>query len=419
MKFLFTNKFFYIKGGAENSFFLTADLLKKHGHEIIYFSMQDNRNIPSEFGKYFIRNVDYDTKDPISKISSIAKLFYSFEAKRKIDQLIKDTRPDIIYLNNIYHQISPSILHAIKKHDIPVVMALRDYKVSCGSYAMSDPEGRICEACKGNKYYHCFLKKCSYNSRISSAIITAEMYLHHNLLRIYDLVDVFISLSVFLKDKVKEMGFKGEVAHLPNFVYPDEFIPSYENTERSICYIGRLSKEKGIFTLINAVKGFDITLKIIGDGPDRSALEAQVRRDQMSNVSFLGYKYGEELKQEIKSSMFTVIPSEWYENNPRSVIESFALGKPVVGARIGGIPELVIDSETGLTFTPFDTADLRSKISLLLATPALIPQMGRNARQMVENELNADKYYTRIMDIFSKAKAKHEPKTTQKDPFNK
>ena len=189
--------------------------------------------------------------------------------------------------------------------------------------------------------------------------------------------------------------------------------------EESICYIGRLSKEKGIFTLINAVKGFDITLKIIGDGPDRSALEAQVRRDQMSNVSFLGYKYGEELKQEIKSSMFTVIPSEWYENNPRSVIESFALGKPVVGARIGGIPELVIDSETGLTFTPFDTADLRSKISLLLATPALIPQMGRNARQMVENELNADKYYTRIMDIFSKAKAKHEPKTTQKDPFNK
>ena len=234
------------------------------------------------------------------------------------------------------------------------------------------------------------------------------MYLHHKILRIYDLVDVFISPSRFLKDKLQAMGFKGRIEVLSNFINPADFVPKYEAVEQSICYVGRLSKEKGVATLIEAVKGLDVTLKIIGDGPLRENLELgswsseekSSNSELQTNIQFLGYKTGDELKDKIKKSMFLVIPSENYENNPRSVIEAFALGKPVVGARIGGIPELIKDHETGLTFEPGNVEDLREKIDYMVNHPDKVIEMGRNARRFVEKELNAEKHYERLMEVY-------------------
>jgi len=236
----------------------------------------------------------------------------------------------------------------------------------------------------------------------------AEMYLHHRMLHIYDKIDLYISPSRFLKSKVEEMGLKGEVAYLPNCVEVKGIEPAFEWKEQSIVYVGRLSHEKGVETLIDAVKdNGDIHLKIIGDGPLKGYLEKKVASEHITNVAFLGYRTGESLHDEIRNSMFLVIPSEWYENNPLTVIEAFALGKPVVGARIGGIPEMVRDWETGLTFVSGDVNDLEGKIELMLNNSDRIAEMGKNARAYVEKELNAEVYYERLMEIYQMAINKH------------
>lgn len=408
MKFLFCNKFFWLKGGAEVSFFETAKLLESKGHKVVFFSMKHSGNFPSPYEKYFVSKVDYEGGGSIcSKIKAAGRLLYSFEAKAKIEKLIKEERPDIVHLNNIHHQISPSILHTFKKWNLPVVMTLRDYKIVCPTYSML-ANGKPCEKCKGGKYYWCLINKCTKNSYAKSLVNVVEMYLHHKILHIYDLIDVFISPSKFLKEKLEEMGFKKKVAYLPNFIDAEDYELEYKYTQKTICYFGRLSKEKGLFTLLDAMKGIDVKLKIIGDGSLKECLRLKVKSENSDNVYFLGYKVREELKNEIKNSMVVVFPSECYENNPRTVLESFALGKPVVGARIGGIPELVKDNETGLTFEPGNTKDLRDKIEILLAKPDKIVEMGKNARKFVEENFKPEKHYEQLMEIYKMAMAGHK-----------
>jgi len=207
-------------------------------------------------------------------------------------------------------------------------------------------------------------------------------------------------------NKVREMGFKKKIVYLPNFVDIEEFKPQYEWEEDSIVYMGRLSYEKGVVTLIDAVKGIPIKLKIIGDGPLRETLISKAEGENIDNVEFLGYKTSNELKKLVKKSMFTVLPSECYENSPRVVLESFALGKPVIGARIGGIPELVMDEETGLTFEAGDRKDLKEKIMFLINSPNRIIEMGKNARKFAVEKFNSDRYYSKLMQIYQAAKNK-------------
>lgn len=315
---------------------------------------------------------------------------------------MKIERPDIVHLNNFAHQISPSILHVFKKYKIPVVMTMRDYKLICPTYTMVLND-KPCERCRNGRYYQCSINKCTKNSLLKSLLNTMEMYLHHNIMHIYDLIDVYISPSKFLKSKCEEMGFKGKIVYLPNFVRVEDFNPQYNWLESSIVYFGRLSEEKGLFTLIEAVKDIQgITLKIIGEGPLRERLELEVRNSGIRNIEFLGYKGGKELKEEIRKAMFVVYPSEWYENNPRSIIEGFALGKPALGARIGGIPELVKDNETGVTFESGNGEDLKAKIEYLRKNPNKIVEMGKTARVFVEQELNDEKHYEKLMEIYQK-----------------
>ena len=406
MKVLLVNKFFFPKGGAEVSFFETAKLLASKGHKVFFFSMSHPNNIPSPYAKYFISNVNFNQLGSLSKqIKAAGKIIYSFEAKRNIEKLIIDKRVDVVHLNNIHHQISPSILHTLKKWNLPTVMTLRDYKMACPAYSMLS-DGEPCEKCRDGRYYWCLLKRCTKHSYLKSALNTLEMYLHHSIFRIYDLVDIFISPSKFLKRKIQEMGFKGEVVYLPNFIDLGGFVPSYTWEENSLVYFGRLSQEKGLFSLIKAFKHLDLQLKVIGEGPLGQDLGYKVKKEEFNNILFLGYKRGEELKREITKSIAAILPSECYENNPRSVIEAFALGKPVIGSRIGGIPELVRHGETGLTFQPGNVGDLREKIISLLGNKDKIIEMGKTARVFVEEELNPEKHYQGLMKIYERAIAK-------------
>jgi glycosyltransferase involved in cell wall biosynthesis len=266
-------------------------------------------------------------------------------------------------------------------------------------------QNKVCEACENGKYYNCLLKSCFKNSRLKSLLGTIEMYLHHKILKLYDMVDIFISPSKFVKDKLTDMGFKGKIICLPNFVNIEQFTPQYSWQEATIVYFGRLQKDKGLKTLINAVKGIEaVTLKIIGEGPIQDELSHKIEYENIHNVLLLGYMTGEKLHKSIRQAMFVVLPSELYENNPLCVIESFALGKPAVGSRIGGIPELVKDNKTGLTFETGNSRDLRNKIKFLIGNPHLIQEMGQNARWFVENHLNAENYYSNLINIYESAR---------------
>jgi len=408
MKILLINKFLCLKGGDAISTLTTGHLLEKKGHKIIFWGMKHPFNPDYPYKDYFVSYIDFNkSMNVVQQFMATLRILYSLEAKSKIESLLRTEKPDIVHLNNFAHQISPSILHVFARHKIPTVMSMRDYKLVCPSYTMLT-EDKPCEKCKNGHYYQCVLHHCAKNSYFKSALNMMEMYLHHNIMHIYDLVDVFISPSRFLKNKLEEMGFKRNIVYLPNFVHLEEFSTQFNWQDNSIVYFGRLSKEKGLLTLIEAVKDLDVKLKIIGEGPLKSNFKFKIKNEKLSNVELLGYKSGEELTNEIQKSMFVVLPSEWYENNPRSIIEGFALGKPAVGSRIGGIPELIKNNETGLTFEPGNAEDLRSKIKYLIDNPDKVVEMGRNGRAFVERELNAERHYQRLMEIYEQAISQKE-----------
>lgn len=407
LNILHINKFHYLRGGSEVVYFGVSNILESHGHRSLFFSMHHPENLSCNTSDYFMPYVDLNTngnRSMMNQIKAGGRVIYSFDAKRRLSKLLDEHPVDIAHLHNIHHQISPSILHELKKRNIPVVMTLHDYKMVCASYSML-VDGRPCEACYRGRFFEAVKKKCVKDSLSKSALAALEMHLHHNVLDIYKNVDIFISPSLFLKDKLTEMGFNKKIIHLPNFIDANKFENingREERLENSVVYFGRLSQEKGISTLINAARKIvpEVLLKIIGDGYLRSSLEYKVKGDGINNVRFLGYMKGEALYQEIKRSKAVILPSECYENNPMSVIEAFALGRPVIGSRIGGIPELVRDKETGLTFEPGNAEDLREKIEKLLSDSSLSIAMGKNARRFVEAELNPERYYQRLMEIY-------------------
>jgi len=415
MNILHINKFHYMRGGSEAVYFETAKILESHGHKSLFFSMQHPENLSCETRDYFMPYVDLNTNRNgiIDKLKSTGRILYSLKARKLLFKLLNEYQVDIAHLHNIHHQISPSILHTLKKRKIPVVMTLHDYKMVCASYLMM-ANGKNCEACSGGNYLAVIKNKCVKGSFAKSCLATLEMYVHHRFFDIYGNVDTFISPSLFLKKKLAEMGFRKKIIHLPNFIDTEKFrkVKEGENgRENSIVYFGRLAPEKGLYTLIKATKLLDTTrnvvVKIIGDGPIRGDLEEKAKLGWNHNIQFLGYMKGEALYKEIKKCLAVVLPSECYENNPMSVLESFALGVPVIGAKIGGIPELVKDGITGLTFESGNAHELAEKIRYVLDNPGKVAKMGENAKVFVEQNLNAEKYYQGLINIYKSAIGKH------------
>ena len=400
MKILVVNKYCYLKGGSEQSMFKIAQLFQSKGHQIAYFSMADSRNIDSPYKDQFVSNVNYsDNNKLLTKIRLAARIIYNREARFKFEKVVRNFKPDLIQIHNIYHQLSVSIVEIAKKYNVSTFKFLHDYKVSCPVYTLIS-NGQVCEGkCRNNRYFWCTLRKCNDNNYLKSLTNTLEMYANSVYPNYYSMVDLFISPSKFLSEKVLSMGFKPKhIITLPHFADTEGVVPTYCWKKKEILYFGRLSREKGIRTLIQAVKGVDVVLKIIGNGPLRDELCEFVAREKIPNVLFIPHMPHNELLRQIHDCMFTVTPSEWYENCPNTVIESFICGKPVVGAQIGGIPEMVINNETGLTFESGNADDLREKIVQLISNPEKIVSLGKNARYFVETQLNAERYYNRFME---------------------
>lgn len=406
MKILMINSFHYMRGGGERCFFELSDLLRAHGHEVIPFCMDHPQNFPSPYQDHFVSFVDFPTelKKPglMPKLRVVERVLYSREARRKVEDLIAETQPDLAHIHGFIHETSTSILPALKAAGLPVVQTLHDYKIACPNTTFVSDD-RICEACKGSRYYNMTRYRCKRGSLSASLLATAEMYFHE-VFRLYEPnIDHFISPSQFLADKMNEHGVHKPITAIPNFLNPDNFTAVFE-PENYFVFAGRLVRVKGILTLLEAMRHIqgDGVLKIAGAGELEPEMRRFVEFHQLNNVQFLGHLGTNDLADLVQRARFTVVPSEWYENYSMTVIESLACGTPVIGADIGGIPEQVRDGWNGFLFTPGDAVELAGKIQTLMDDRDLAVEMGRRGRSRVETLNGPEIHYEQTLQIYRK-----------------
>lgn len=355
LKVLEINKYYYLKGGAEKNFFDISNLLKKNGFKVVHFSMENEKNIKTDYKSYFIQEVDLKKKS----FKNAIKFFYNYDAVKKLEQIIKEEKPDIAHLHNIAHHFSPAIINLLKRNNIKIIQTLHDYKLICPNYRLFS-RGKICRRCQGGKYYNCLLSDC-FGSGSESLAATFEAYLYR-LLKVYDKVDLFIAPSEFMKKTCVDFGIAPErIEVIRNSIRVDKSPAEYEYGDY-LLYFGRMANEKGLDVLLEAVKKTgNIKLKMVGEGPEFESIKENIKKENLENeIEVLGKKQGVELESLIENSKAIVISSVWPENAPYSLLESMAKGKPVVASRVGGLPELIEDHKNGFLYTAGNSDELAS-----------------------------------------------------------
>jgi glycosyltransferase involved in cell wall biosynthesis len=356
-------------------------------------SVKDPKNLPSDDSQYFIDYPEMAEAGFLGKLKSSIAFFYNRDAKKKIEQLILAEKPDVAHIHLLFNGLSVSILPVLKKYHIPVVMTVHDYRLLCPAYLFLDGDGHICEKCRGENYLNCIQKKCSRKGRVVDAMLSMEMYFRNLFFPMLKQVDRFIFISNFASGKHIAFNpeYKKQGVRLYNYV-PEKTSQKTQD-DPYFLYYGRLSAEKGILTLLEAVKGLDIKLKIAGTG--------SLSFEAPENVELLGFKSGAELWNLIGNARFVIVPSEWYEPFGLTVVEPQMLGVPVIGANIGAIPELITDGETGYLFQSGSVSDLAKTIEK--ANHCLAGQyqkMSLNARKNAAQFSNPEEYYTALMNIY-------------------
>ncbi len=399
MKILQVNKFFYVKGGSERYYFDLCRLLREKGHEVLHFSMQHPRNQPSEQAPYFVSRIDLNADLSLkAKISAALRILYSSEAKKKITKLIDAYRPDIVHFHNITRQLSPSIVDAIHAHSIPMIQTVHDFSLVCPAHLFF-VNGNPCEDCGRGQYWHALFKKCIDHQWDSSLLAVIEAYLH-KWLGIYRKIAKLLAPSKFIGSKIARLGWtESRIIHLPYFVPPS---PDYSTfNDGYVLFAGRVTEEKGIGILIEAAARLSgLRFMIAGEGDALHKYREQAEGRGLANVEFVGYVEGPDLENLLKGAACVIVPSMWYENLPLSILEAFAHGKPVVGSRSGGIPELVRDGETGFTFQPGDAEALANAIDATVSNEETRIDMGRRARTLVAGEFSPEFHYKQIKRIY-------------------
>lgn len=405
MKVLLCNKFYRPLGGPETVVLDTVRELKALGHTPIPFSMEHPDNLESEYSAYFVSNVDYNTKQSRGGrlIREAVNLLYSREAKRNIRRLIADTRPDIAHAHNIYHQLSPSILTALRGAGIPTVLTLHDSKLLCANMLFLT-HGRICEKCRGRRFHHAVLNKCVKDSIASSLLCCVEETIHRWTAIYEKNVDLFLTPSRFLKDKLVQHGRldADRIEVLPNYADTRTIVPSCGPGSFGL-FIGRIEPLKGVMTLLKACSRIpDFEIRLAGKGPLLEEGERFCREHGLTKVKFVGFLGRDELTGMLRECGFVVLPSECYENCPMTVLEAHASGKPVVASRIGGIPELVSHESDGLLFEPGDADALGAAMRRLIEDPDAAVEMGRKGRAKVERSYSIDAYMKSLLAIYDR-----------------
>lgn len=351
MKVLLVNKFHHVVGGSETYYFGLGKMLEQLGYQVIYFSMKDERNMPCEQESYFVENVDFNAH--MSKLQTLKagwNMLYSREAKRKFEQLIRDEKPDLIHLNIFQSQLTGSIVDVAYKYHVPMVYTAHELKSICPNYQMLN-HGKVCEACIHGKVWNCFKNGCMKDSKAKSLLATLEARVYQ-IRKTYQKMNLVITPSAFYKKKLEEAGvFPCPIIHMPNFLPEGTDFRVAERCEGDyFLYFGRLGREKGILTLLNAYAQANLQKKlyIAGTGMEKEKIEAFIAEKNLQDkVSLLGFLVGQELKDVVNGAHCICLPSEWYENGPYSIMEAQAVGKPVIVSDQGGLPELVEEGVNG------------------------------------------------------------------------
>lgn len=412
MKILMVHKFYYIEGGAERYFFNLTELLQRQGHEVIPFAMHHPRNLPSPWSGYFVDYFEPDKElahlGPVNGLKAAARVIYNRQAQARLETLIDAVQPDIAHVHGVYHHLSPSVLFSLKKKKLPVVFTLHEYKILCPDYLFLDRQGRVCERCAGKHFWHATAGRCFRDSLAASALVTAESYVHRLLRTYHRQVDLYLSPSRFLQGKMIQYGYpEAQVEWLPYTIPMDDYDPCYEH-DGYFVYVGRLSHEKGVAELVRAMRRVpEAHLKVIGTGRLGEPLQDYVRQEGLGNVEFLGYRSGAELREIVRRAMFVAVPSVVYDNSPLSIYEALAHGKPVVGAAIGGIPELIEEGRDGFLFKAGDEASLVTALHRMLDRAPQWPEMGRAGRRKAEALFGPEAHVQKIENIYGRLVRSH------------
>ena len=420
MKIIMVNYRYFISGGPERYFFNVKDLLEANGHEVIPFSVKNEQNKETPYESYFLEPIgeknevyfsEYKKSNLLTVIKSFSRMFYSFEARKKLDALIKAVNPDLIYVLHYQNKISVSIFDAAAKNKVPVVHRISDFGQICANALFYRPTQKdICERCLTGSKFNAIANKCVYNSYIYSSIKVAALKMQE-IIGITKKVDAFVVPSKFTLEKLRSYGFPAQkLVHIPSFFNFQTISKELHITyEPFALYIGRIESEKGLLTLVKSFVNTPFNLKIIGfstSGFDEELKE--YLKDKSHHIEFLGKMKFEEIQIYLSKCLFTVVPSEWYDNFPNTILESFAFKKCAIATNTGSLVELVIDNETGLLFNIKDIEDLKSKITCLFGNMEMCQNLGSNAFNMLNEVYSAREHYKRLSDLFRKVIRNYE-----------
>lgn len=396
MKILLVNKYLYPKGGAETYVLRLGEILRRHGHDVAYFGLEHENNVVGNGANAYVSHLDFG--EGIRKnLKAPFRIICSTEARRKIRLVLEHFQPDVVHLNNIQYHLTPSIIPEIRRYEkdtgrkIKIVATAHDYQLICPSHGLFDGRNQICEKCLDGHYFHCLTNKCIKNSTAKSFLGMLDGY-WWKWNRAYSCIDTVICCSEFLKSKLDiQERFQSKTVAIHNFV--DDIPKQEDRKEGYVLYFGHLSREKGTLTLLQAAKRMpEVRFVFAGFGP------AETEIKKVKNAEYVGFKTGKELERLIRGASISVYPSQWYENCPFSVIESQMYGTPVIGSRMGGIPELIIPGHTGELFTAGDAVQLETKIRKLLFTPGLLQGYTINCKN--QSFETPDSYYEKLMAIY-------------------
>lgn len=406
MQIIMAHGTWYQTGGDWTYLKSVEELYSKRGVQIIPFSMSDDRNAPSDFSEYFVSNINYNeyhNKVTLTNVMNVlARAIYSTEAAKSLSRLINDHHIDLAQLNSIHNIQTLSILPVLKAKDIPVVWRVLDYKILCPNRTFLS-NGKICTKCLSGNYFWATVKACKKKSLPASLISSLDAYFN-KYKKYYDLVDMFLLQSEFSRQLFLKAGFpESKLKIIPNpYKLSEEVTDTQENpVDDYILYFGRLSSEKGIHTLIEAMKNLEnLVLYVVGDGPQLFYLKEIAAKVSPDKIKFLGPMWGSDLQDVIRFAKLTVVPSEWFEVSPYAILQSFDLGIPVVGSRIGGIPDLVIDGYNGKLFESGNPSDLAKAVTEVLDDKET--NYFFNCRKYLDDMHNPQGYYDATMSLFTK-----------------
>ena len=408
LKILVVNWSWYPTGGDWTYVENLVKFYEKLGHEVIPFSMHSEHNYVTPHSKYFISNINYKelnkNKSLANGLKAVKKTLYSVEARKNLKTLLEEHQIDIAHINNIHHYLTPtSILPLLKRNKIPILWTVHDYSILCPNTTFTSKD-KICEKCKGGAYFQCVINNCKKNSWRASTIAAVESYTN-SLMNPYKHVDYYICPSRFIANKFIEFGFeRSRIRQVYNLFDTSSVSAAAIPTpsKQNIVYVGNVTKVKGVHTLVKAVKGIDVQLNIIGSGDAMEELIEYTRVNNYTNVTFLGRRNKADVFKFLSEATFVVVPSEWYENLPYSVVEALLLAKPVLASKIGGIPELIKDGETGFLYEAGNVLDLQGRIiELLQMDPVLRNMVGLKARNYINNMVSYDSFHDEMEKIYS------------------